>query len=354
LIANFARRAIHAVHNKLAGKVLNLLRGFMMTSSTKHTAKSAIEVARDLVDAEIHGLEALKASMDQNFSLAVDAFLKNTGYCVVTGVGKSGHIGSKIAATFASTGTPAFFVHPTEASHGDLGMLNGAGALLAISNSGDTREMRDILSFARRVSIPIVGITKRKNSLLGSISNILLALPDVEEACPNGLAPTTSTTMTLALGDALAVAVMEKRGFTSEDFGMVHPGGKLGLQLQRVSDWLIDQPSPPVVTSSTKAGDVISAIADGGMGCVGVLGKDSKLLGCITDGDLRRAFDSDFFEKTAGDIMSSSPAVATPDMRMADVIGVMTDKRISNLLVVDDASLLAIIHMKDLLKAGYL
>jgi arabinose-5-phosphate isomerase len=135
---------------------------------------------------------------------------------------------------------------------------------------------------------------------------------------------------------------------------MVHPGGKLGLQLQRVSDWLIDQPAPPVVTSSTKAADVISAIADGGMGCVGVLGKESKLLGCITDGDLRRAFDSDFFEKTAVDIMSSSPAVATPDMRMADVIGVMTDKRISNLLVVDDASLLAIIHMKDLLKAGYL
>jgi arabinose-5-phosphate isomerase len=325
-----------------------------MSISLENNSRSAIEVARNLIATEIRGLDALSAGLGKSFALAVDILVKNKSHCVVTGVGKSGHIGSKIAATFASTGTPAFFVHPTEASHGDLGMLNGAGVLLAISNSGDTREMRDILTYARRVKMPVVGITKRHNSFLGTISTILLELPDVEEACPNGLAPTTSTTATLALGDALAIAAMERRGFTPEDFGMVHPGGKLGLQLQLVSDWMVDQPPPPIVNVSLSAGDLVSAIADGGMGCVGVVGKNDELLGCITDGDLRRAFDTGFFEKTAADIMSRSPATATPDMRMADAIEVMTEKRISNLLVVEDNSLVAIIHMKDLLKAGYL
>jgi arabinose-5-phosphate isomerase len=313
----------------------------------------ALSHARALIATEIEGLAALSRDLGPSFSLAVDMLVAADGYCVVTGVGKSGHIGSKIAATFASTGTPSFFVHPTEASHGDLGMLAGAGVLLAISNSGDTREMRDILTHAWRREMPIIGITKRQQSLLGRMSNILLKLPDTEEACPNGLAPTTSTTMTLALGDALAVATMAKRGFGPEDFGKIHPGGKLGLQLQHVSDWLIDEAAPPVVASDMSAGDVVVAVADGGMGCVGVVVED-RLVGCITDGDLRRHFAPDFFAKQASDIMNSTPTTVTKDLRMADAIGVMTEFRISNLFVVESEQLLGIIHMKDLLKAGYL
>ncbi len=325
----------------------------MMQNSPEDQTAAAVAIGRSLIATEVAGLNALADSLGAAFALAVDALTAMQGYCVVTGVGKSGHIGTKIAATFASTGTPSFFVHPTEASHGDLGMLAGAGVLLAISNSGDTREMRDILTYARRQSIPVIGVTKRQNSLLGGMSNILLQLPDVEEACPNGLAPTTSTTATLALGDALAVAVMAKRGFGREDFGMVHPGGKLGLQLQHVSDWLTDAPPAPRVPPALAAGDVVSAIADGGMGCVAVV-EGERLIGCITDGDLRRAFARDFFEKQARDIMSAAPSTVTLDMRMADAIGMMTDRSISNLFVVEGDRLLGVIHMKDLLKAGYL
>ncbi len=232
-------------------------------------------------------------------------------------------------------------------------MLAGAGVLIAISNSGDSREMRDILLHARKRGIPVIGVTKRQESLLGRLSNILLKLPDTPEGCPNGLAPTTSTTATLALGDALAVAVMAKRGFSAEDFGMVHPGGKLGLQLQHVSDWLMDQPAPPTVPADMSAADVLGAVADSGMGCVGVV-EGAALVGCITDGDLRRAVSPDFFQLTARRIMSAGPATVTTDMRMSDAIGIMTDRRISNLFVVDGQRPLGVIHMKDLLNAGYL
>lgn len=324
-----------------------------MSEPQSQATADPIDVARKLIETEIRGLEALASDLGPAFAMAVDILVGAKGHCVVTGVGKSGHIGSKIAATFASTGTPAFFVHPTEASHGDLGMLSGADVLLGISNSGDSREMRDILTYARRRGMPVLGVTKRQESLLGRMSNVLLKLPDVEEACPNGLAPTTSTTATLALGDALAVAAMEKRGFTREDFGLVHPGGKLGLQLQHVSDWLADQPPPPTAPMDASAADVVSAVAAGGMGCVGVLDGET-FVGCITDGDLRRAVAPDFFDKTAADIMSAGPTSVTTDMRMADAIGIMTDKRISNLFVVDRDRLLGVIHMKDLLKAGYL
>jgi len=322
-------------------------------SIVQMSGADALATARALIETEVEGLRALSSELGEDFARAVDLLVRAKGYCIVTGVGKSGHIGGKIAATFASTGTPAFFVHPTEASHGDLGMLAGAGSLLAISNSGDSREMRDILAYARRRGLPVIGVTKRRRSLLGGMSDILLKLPDVEEACPNGLAPTTSTTATLALGDALAVAAMAARGFSREDFGSVHPGGKLGLQLQHVSDWLIDQPPPPTAAPNFSAADLVHAVADGGMGCVGVVEGD-VLVGCVTDGDLRRAMTPDFFGKRAEDVMSRTPTTVTPDMRMADAIAIMTDRRISNLFVVDGDRLLGVIHMKDLLKAGYL
>lgn len=324
-----------------------------MAKDAEGASGDSITVARALIQTEIEGLAAVAAGLGSDFAEAVDVLAGIDGYCVVTGVGKSGHIGNKIAATFASTGLPSFFVHPTEASHGDLGMLVGATALLAISNSGDSREMRDILMHARRRGIPTIGISKRAESLLGRMSTILLKLPDVPEACPNGLAPTTSTTATLALGDALAVAVMAKRGFTREDFGRVHPGGKLGLQLQHVQDWLLDQPPPPTVPPELPAADVLAAVADGGMGCVGVIA-DGTLVGCITDGDVRRALSPGIFDMTAADMMSRSPATVTPDMRMSDAIDIMSEQRISNLFAVENGKLLGVIHMKDLLKAGYL
>jgi arabinose-5-phosphate isomerase len=323
------------------------------TSSPKVPA--AIAAGQTLIQAEIDGLAALSAGLDTAFTLAVDTLVACKTYCIVTGVGKSGHIGSKIAATFASTGTPAFFVHPTEASHGDLGMVDQDGVLLAISNSGDTREMRDILAYGQRVGIPIIGITKRADSILGHRSNILLKLPDMPEACPNGLAPTTSTTATLALGDALAVAVMEARGFSREDFGKVHPGGKLGLQLQHVKDWLATEgETTPTTTPDMEASGVISALAVSGMGCIGIVDAKGKLIGSITDGDLRRAFSPEFFQKTARDIMNPSPINITPDVRMQDAIEIMTERRISNIFVVETGVLKGIIHMKDLLRAGYL
>lgn len=318
-------------------------------------ASHAIANGRALIQAEIRGLSALADSLDTAFSLAVDTLVACETYCIVTGVGKSGHIGSKIAATFASTGTPAFFVHPTEASHGDLGMVDKRGLLLAISNSGDSREMRDILAYGNRVGIPVIGITKRADSMLGKMSNILLKLPDMPEACPNGLAPTTSTTATLALGDALAVAAMEARGFSREDFGKVHPGGKLGLQLQHVHDWLATEgETPPTTAPETEAGAVISALANGGMGCIGIVDDAGQLVGSITDGDLRRAFSPEFFTKTARDIMNPAPVNIPPDVRMQDAIEIMTERRISNIFVVDGGVLKGIIHMKDLLRAGYL
>lgn len=316
---------------------------------------TSIAVGQMLIQAEIDGLAALSAKLDTAFTLAVDTLVACKTYCIVTGVGKSGHIGSKIAATFASTGTPAFFVHPTEASHGDLGMVDQDGVLLAISNSGDTREMRDILAYGQRVGIPIIGITKRADSLLGRMSSILLKLPDMPEACPNGLAPTTSTTATLALGDALAVAVMEARGFSREDFGKVHPGGKLGLLLQHVKDWLATEgEAPPTTTPDMEAGGVISALAVGGMGCIGIVDEGGQLIGSITDGDLRRAFSPEFFQKTARDIMHPNPINITPDVRMQDAIEIMTERRISNIFVVEAGVLKGIIHMKDLLRGGYL
>ena len=234
-------------------------------------------------------------------------------------------------------------------------MVDRDGVLLAISNSGDTREMRDILAYGQHVGIPIIGITKRADSILGRRSNILLKLPDMPEACPNGLAPTTSTTATLALGDALAVAVMEARGFSREDFGKVHPGGKLGLQLQHVKDWLATEGEiPPTTTPDMEAGGVISALAVDGMGCIGIVDEDGQLVGSITDGDLRRAFSPEFFQKTARDIMNPTPVNITPDVRMQDAIEIMTERRISNIFVVEAGVLKGIIHMKDLLRAGYL
>lgn len=245
-------------------------------------------------------------------------------------------------------------MHATEANHGDLGMISTGCCILAISNSGENQDLRAVLHYSQSLSVPIIAITSHDSSSLAQGSTVVLALPQSPEACPNGLAPTTSTTNALALGDALTVAVMQMRGFTRDDFGRRHPGGKLGLQLQSVADWMASHPlTVPSVTETTIMQDIILAISGGGKGCVAVLDKHSNMVGMITDGDLRRAMDANFMQYKAADIMGKTPLILRPDMRIVDVIALFKDNRISNAFVVEDSKATALIDMKSLLEDGY-
>ena len=311
--------------------------------------------AREVVRLNIEALQALERTIDSSIARACDVILSRPGYVVVTGMGKSGHIGGKIAATLASTGTNAFFVHPAEMSHGDLGMLRGDTTLLAISSSGESRELRDPLLFCQRNSIPVIGMTQRGSSFLARMSAVPLVMPSVAEACANGLAPTTSTLMTLALGDALAMVLMDRRGFSATDFGMHHPGGSLGMSLQSVREWMGDNHAPPpTVPLDAAFADLVAHITEGRKGAVAVLDDKGRLAGMITDGDIRRAFAQDIGQITAADIMSKSPITVTPDQRMSDVVDLLTANKISNLFVVLEDRPVAIVHVAELMQAGYI
>ena len=310
--------------------------------------------AREVIRLNIEALQALERTVDASLARACDVILSRPGYVVVTGMGKSGHIGGKIAATLASTGTNAFFVHPAEMSHGDLGMLRGDTTLLAISNSGESRELRDPLLFCERNDIPVIGMTQRGSSFLARHSVVPLIMPSVAEACPNNLAPTTSTLMTLALGDALAMVLMDRRGFSAMDFGMHHPGGSLGMSLQSVSEWMGDNHAPPpTVPMNAGFAEVVARITEGRKGSVAVLEADGTLAGMITDGDIRRAFAQDIGPITAADIMSRSPITVSPDQRMSDVVDLLTANKITNLFVVVDDRPVSIVHIAELMQAGY-
>jgi len=310
--------------------------------------------ARDVIRLNIEALQALESGLDDGVARACEVILSRPGYVVVTGMGKSGHIGGKIAATLASTGTNAFFVHPAEMSHGDLGMLRKDVTLLAISNSGESRELRDPLIYCQREGIPVIGMTQRPGSFLGRASAVCLTMPAVAEACPNGLAPTTSTLMTLALGDALAVVLMDRRGFTAEAFGLHHPGGKLGMSLQSVREWMGDRPpAPATVPANATFAEVVSAITEGRKGAAAVLNGDGTLAGIITDGDLRRAFARDVTGLTAADVLSPNPRIITPEARMSDAVDLMTQNQIASLLVVEADRPVAIVHIAELMQAGY-
>ena len=323
-------------------------------ASNPETHAAMTEHARDVVRLNIAALEALERSIDASLARACDIILARPGYVVVTGMGKSGHVGGKIAATLASTGTNAFFVHPAEMSHGDLGMLRSDTTLLAISNSGESRELRDPLIFCQRNGIPVIGMTQRGSSFLARHSAVTLLMPSVAEACPNGLAPTTSTLMTLALGDALAMVLMERRQFSAMDFGLHHPGGALGMSLQSVREWMGDNHAAPAsVPASASFAEVVSAITEGRKGAVAVLRGDGTLAGMITDGDVRRAFAQDISTLTAADIMSPNPITVGPDARMSDVVDRLAANRINNLFVVDDGRPVAIVHISELIQAGY-
>jgi arabinose-5-phosphate isomerase len=312
-----------------------------------------IEAARRVLATEIAGLQALAKSLDRAFVEAIDALAAAKGRVIVTGMGKSGHIARKIAATLASTGTPAFFVHPGEASHGDLGMIAPGDVVIALSNSGDTAELADILAYTSRFRIPLIAMTRRSESALAEGADVALVLPASAEACSLGLAPTTSTTMMLALGDALAVALLERRGFSAEDFQALHPGGQLGRQLLRVADIMHEGVAVPLVKRGASMADTILIITAKSFGCAGVTDEAGRLIGIITDGDLRRHMGSALLAERVETVMTPTPKTIRPQALAAEALGQMNAHAITSLFVVDDAwRPLGILHVHDCLRAG--
>ncbi len=320
-----------------------------MTSKTPF-----LDTARRVVLAEADSLYTLAAKLDDNFRAGVDLLLNAKGRVIVSGIGKSGHIARKIAATLASTGTPAQFVHPAEANHGDLGMVTRHDVVLAISNSGEAPELANLIAFSRRVGIPLVGITKAAASSLGSQCDVVLLLPDLGEACGTGAVPTISTTMTLAMGDALAVAIMEHRSFTAEHFRDFHPGGKLGAQLSRVADLMHKGDALPLVQLDTPMADALIEISQKSLGVVGVLGTDGALAGIITDGDLRRHMDG-LLGLKASDVMTTSPTTIEPRALAVEAMALMNDRKITCVFAVDhhvSGAPQGILHIHDCLRVG--
>jgi arabinose-5-phosphate isomerase len=268
-------------------------------------------------------------------------------------MGKSGHIARKMAATLASTGTPAQYVHPGEASHGDLGMITGGDVILALSWSGETAELSSIISHAKRFAIPLIAMTSVETSALGSAADIALILPRAEEACPNKLAPTTSTTMQLALGDALAIALLEKKGFSAKDFSVFHPGGKLGAMLKLVREVMHTGDELPLTGPSTSMSETLLIMSQKSLGSVGIVDGAGKLIGMITDGDIRRNSGTEgLLTKTAGDIMNRTPKTVAPSMLASEAVKLLNEKKITSLFVVEDGRPVGLVHIHDFLKAG--
>lgn len=316
------------------------------------TGSNDLAAARRLLASEAGALTALGDSLGDAFIAALDAIDAGTGRVVVSGMGKSGHVGRKVAATLASTGTPSFFVHAAEASHGDLGMITREDVVIALSNSGETPELSDLIAFTRRYGIPLVAITSKPESSLATASDFPLILPPTREACPLGLAPTTSTTMMLALGDAIAVTLLERRGFTADDFKVFHPGGKLGQRLFKVGDLMYTDDRLPLANLDTPMGEAILTMTTKIFGCVGVLDADGALAGIVTDGDLRRHMSDDLLNMTVKDVMTANPKVTAPDVLAAEAVRVMNEKKITSLFVIVDRRPVGILHLHECLRAG--
>lgn len=317
------------------------------------TPKCTIEFGAMVIEKEAIGLISLSRSLGNEFSEAVEQILECTGKVIITGIGKSGHIARKIAATFASTGTPSVFIHPTEASHGDLGIIEKHDTVVAISKSGDSAELNDVLSYCRRFKIPIIGITANKNGNLATISNKVLFIPDIEEACPLGLAPTTSTTMIMALGDALASACLQIRNFKPAQFKVYHPGGKLGQKLSRIRDVMHKEGALPLISSSARLLEAVVEMSRGRFGCVGVIDTDNELIGVFTDGDLRRYLSTATdMTKPITELMHASPQYINPDAYIADLVNLFAERRIPSVFACVDKKPVGIIHFHDILEKG--
>ena len=322
-----------------------------MNTSTSDT--KAQEIGRRVISREAEALALLATSLNDSFDAAISLLLDAKGRVIVCGMGKSGHVARKIAATFASTGTPAHFVHPAEASHGDLGMMAQGDVALVLSNSGETPELADVIAYTRRFQIPMIGVAGRGDSTLLNQADVALLLPNAAEACDKGIVPTTSTTMTLALGDALAIALMEIREFTPENFREFHPGGKLGARLSKVSDLMHTKEELPVIAPETPMSEALLTITQKGFGVAGVVENDS-LVGIITDGDMRRHMQG-LLEKQAADVMTKDPQTISPDSLAEQALAIMNTRKITTLFVRKDAEQgppCGILHIHDCLRAG--
>ena len=318
-------------------------------------ARADLDVARGVLRTEAAALRALAAGLDDAFGHAVDLLAAASGRVVVSGMGKSGHIARKVAATLASTGTPALFVHPAEASHGDLGMIVSGDAVLALSNSGETPELADLVAHSRRFALPLVAITARPDSALARAADLVLLLPAVAEACPMGLAPTTSTVMQMALGDALAVALLTRRGFTAADFHRFHPGGRLGARLLHVRELMHADDAVPLASPDMPMDRALLVMTEKRFGCLGVIDADHRLIGIVTDGDLRRHMGADLLVRTVREVMTPNPRTIAPTSLAAEALHVMNarDRPITALFVTNPIRRpIGILHIHDLLRAG--
>jgi len=311
-----------------------------------------IATARRVLALEADALGLMSRSLGDPFVKAVATILAARGRVICTGIGKSGHVARKIAATMASTGTQAYFVHATEASHGDLGMIAQDDVILALSKSGETKELADMIGYAKRYSIPLIGMTAKAESTLGRASDILLQVPDAAEACAETNAPTTSTTLMIALGDALAVALLESKGFKADHFKVFHPGGKLGAMLRTAADLMHKSAELPLVASGTPFIEAVKSMSGKGFGVLGVTSSDGELAGIVTDGDLRRYLTSGKTVAVIDDVMNRTPLTAAPDQLAADVLRTMNERKITQIFVVENGAPAGIIHMHDLLKSG--
>lgn len=313
---------------------------------------SDIDCAIQTINSEIDTIIKLRDSLNETLSLALDAMQQAKGRIIITGMGKSGHIGKKIAASLASTGTPSFFVHPAEASHGDLGMITEDDVVIAISNSGESKELVDILNYCKRFGIKLISITKNPESSLGKAGDIVLELPNNGEACPLGLAPTNSTTATLVLGDILTAGLIQRKGFTKADFNARHPGGKLGSILQKVSDLMHTNSDMPILEENSDMHRVLLEMTSKRLGCVGFVNNNGELTGMLTDGDLRRCLSAQILEEKAINIMTKNPKTIHKDMMASEAIKIMHDKKITNIFIVENKKPIGVIHIHDLLNNG--
>ena len=324
-----------------------------LTAVTTEGAAADLAVARRVLTTASAALTSLSETLDGDFTRAIGLMLASKGRVIVSGMGKSGHVGRKIAATLSSTGTPAQFVHPGEASHGDMGAITRADVLLLLSKGGETAELSDLITYAKRFRIPLVAMACNPDSTLARAADVALLLPDAPESCAIGMAPTTSTTMMMALGDAIAVALMERRGFSHDQYRDFHPGGSLGRALVRVSDLMHAGSEIPLAAPDTPMRDVLLTMASGRLGCVGIVDGKGALVGIVTDGDIRRHVDG-IEARTAADVMTRSPKIAHPDQLAAEALALMTERKITQLFVLAEGSAvpLGVLHIHDCLRAG--
>ena len=310
--------------------------------------------ARRVLNLEAEALRHLAQNLNESFEGAIDLLMQTKGRVILSGIGKSGHIANKIASTFSSTGTPAFFIHPSEASHGDLGMITQQDILIILSLSGGTAELFDMINYAKRFDVPFIAITQKAESVLSKEARYTLILPSSPEACPMGLAPTTSTTLMLALGDALAVTLLKRKEFSENDFKKLHPGGRLGRKLLHVSDIMRPYEDLPLVSKDTLMSEALIIMTEKGFGCIGVLGDKSNLLGIVTDGDLRRHMSSSLLSQKVEEVMTPSPKTIFASSFAVEALGLMNRKAITNLFVLEQATghLVGLLRLHDCLREG--